>query len=304
MNAVDVEIDRYLASMRAALADLPDEARDDLLEDLPAHFAEVLEEHGGSLEERLGPPAAYAAELRAAAGLDSGTGPSRGQQNLGIGIATDLAVRWLETADRRLGSAIRHERASDFVRLLRPAWWVARGYFAALLMFELGPLQGLLENPFRWVVVAGLVVLSVRFGPLTPRVPRRSRVVVVVATILIVLFALVRANEMSWNSGGQPVSGTSYDRWNQVTDVYPYDKNGQPLSDVTLYDQNGNPLQLGDYSRCLQDQSQGSTAVPHYPLCKGSQAASIAPSLAPSGNGTPVPSATPSGPVPSVSTSR
>ena len=79
MNAVDSDtqaaLDRYLAGVREALADLPEDVRDELLEDLPAHFAEVLAEHDGSLDDRLGPPAAYAADLRAAAGLGADAGP-------------------------------------------------------------------------------------------------------------------------------------------------------------------------------------------------------------------------------------
>ena len=52
-----LEIDYYLERVRVALQDLPEDVRDDLLEDLPAHFAEVLAEQGGSLVDRLGPPA-------------------------------------------------------------------------------------------------------------------------------------------------------------------------------------------------------------------------------------------------------
>ena len=56
-RAGTIEIDYYYERVAAALADLPQEARDELLEDLPAHFAEVLAEQGGPLVERLGPPA-------------------------------------------------------------------------------------------------------------------------------------------------------------------------------------------------------------------------------------------------------
>ena len=48
MNAVDSDaqaaLDRYLAGVTAALADLPADVRDELVEDLPAHFAEILQE--------------------------------------------------------------------------------------------------------------------------------------------------------------------------------------------------------------------------------------------------------------------
>ena len=55
-SVTDTEVARYLDGVRAALADLPDDVRLELLEDEPAHLAEVLGEGNGSLEERLGRP--------------------------------------------------------------------------------------------------------------------------------------------------------------------------------------------------------------------------------------------------------
>ena len=37
-----IEVDYYYERVAAALADLPPHTREELLEDLPAHFAEVL----------------------------------------------------------------------------------------------------------------------------------------------------------------------------------------------------------------------------------------------------------------------
>ena len=51
------------------LGDLPRKQRDELLEDLQQHLAEVGAEGEGSLTDQLGPPEAYAAELRSAARL-------------------------------------------------------------------------------------------------------------------------------------------------------------------------------------------------------------------------------------------
>ena len=73
------DVARYAAAVRAALASLPDAERESLLEDLESHLAEVAGESDQSLEERLGKPATYAAELRAAYGAASETrnAPSR-----------------------------------------------------------------------------------------------------------------------------------------------------------------------------------------------------------------------------------
>jgi hypothetical protein len=50
------EIAGYVERVRQALADLPPTVRDELLEDLPEHLAEVAAEDAGAFAERLGPP--------------------------------------------------------------------------------------------------------------------------------------------------------------------------------------------------------------------------------------------------------
>jgi hypothetical protein len=65
--------EEYLDGVRAALADLPAPEVAEILDDVRAHLADLTAELGGevdvaALTARLGPPSAYAAELRAAAG--------------------------------------------------------------------------------------------------------------------------------------------------------------------------------------------------------------------------------------------
>ncbi|TWF74617.1 hypothetical protein FHX44_11498 [Pseudonocardia hierapolitana] len=65
--------EEYLGGVRAALADLPAPEVGEILDDVRAHLADLTTELGGdvdvaALTARLGPPSAYAAELRAAAG--------------------------------------------------------------------------------------------------------------------------------------------------------------------------------------------------------------------------------------------
>jgi len=64
MSARDVR--DYAAQVSAALARLDPEARARLLDDLEEHLDEVAAESDVPLEERLGPPESYAAELLAA----------------------------------------------------------------------------------------------------------------------------------------------------------------------------------------------------------------------------------------------
>jgi hypothetical protein len=289
MNAVDSDtqaaLDRYLAGVRAALADLPEDVRDELLEDLPAHFAEILSEHEGSLEERLGPPAAYAADLRAAAGLDAVTGPRRGSERLAS--AVERTVRFGQVADVRVGSWLGYPKASEFVRQLRPAWFVLRGFVVGVLLFQYGPLgHEHLRDPFGWLVLLAMIVLSVRVGPISHRLPRWLRYGLGAAVALLVTVMVINlAGFRPYESYGGP-SYVRDNRWDQVTDVYPYDSNGNPLHDVTLYDQNGDPLIFGDYWRCVDKPDQpGPMVAPKYPLCKGPRV--VPPGLGPSSGPSP-----------------
>jgi hypothetical protein len=290
MSAVDVEIDRYLSGVRAALADLPTEVQDDLVDDLPAHFAELLDEHRGPLVERLGPPESYAAELRTAAGLGARTGARRRWLSVNDDLA-DKAFAAARTADLKIGAVIGYPKATDFVRLLRPAWWVFRAYVVALLFFEVTLHENPLFTPVGWVVLIALSLLSVRIGPITSRLVQWARVPAVAAAVVVVFVAVAGSPARTYY---QPSSDGYSDRWSQVTDVYPYDKDGNPLSDVYLYDQNGTPMEFGDAWRCAtDDQRYGAQPyVPRYPLCKGPVKASPSPS--PSASSSPSPSSSPS----------
>ena len=69
----------YVDAVHAALADLPADDLADIVEDVRDHVEQVSVELGedasaAGLEERLGTPAAYAAELRSAAGYPLGSG--------------------------------------------------------------------------------------------------------------------------------------------------------------------------------------------------------------------------------------
>jgi hypothetical protein len=296
--ASNLEIDFYLERVSAALADLPQEVRDDLLEDLPAHFAEILEEQGGPLVERLGPPAAYAAELRTAAGLEEHpAAPSAERDRIAAAIAR--ARRGVEIVDLRVGRLIGYPRAADFLRLLRPAWWVARAVFIVILIFaaDIIPTDRF-DDPLGWLVLAVAVVLSVRIGAVgRPRMPRWVGWVVTAVAVAGIFAVVTNSDGLLYRFDGNYQSSGSYDRWSGVTDVYPVDEHGNALQNVTLYDQNGNPIQLGEWLRCFgndPDVTFNVAPAPSYPLCKGPRLATPMPSP------TTEPTATPS---PALSTS-
>jgi hypothetical protein len=255
------EIARYVEEVRAALGDLPASECDDLLEDLPAHLSEVAAEDATPLQDRLGPPAAYAAELRAAALHPADLG---GRRRAGIFRwrgRWERARGWLGSLDLRAGRALGYERASEFTRLLVPAWWVLRGYLAAMLVVtlldnrppaagEIGLIPRLGGSSLAgWIILAGFIAGSVWFARRYPRLGRWPRRVVFAASAYLVLFGISTFTTVDGNQRwGWPGPNTDYvsvNPYDDVEDVYPVDQDGRLLTDVTLLDQRGNPLDIG-----------------------------------------------------------
>lgn len=239
------QISDYLGRVRAALADLPADARDELLEDLPDHLTEVLAEDAGTLTERLGEPEAYAAELRAAAGMAAAAAPD--------GVARRRLRAATERLDASVGPALGYRRASELLAQLRPGWWVLRGYFAGLLAYAMIFGSPPLLPPANlaalvWLIlVLGAVAGSIRLGRVNLR--PTGRAVLAVATVFLLVFAVAALN---FNRQQFEPAASTVDRYDGVIDVYPYDANGRPLQGVHLYDQNGVPIVLGNPFRCLQ----------------------------------------------------
>lgn len=189
------EVADYVARVRTALADLPPAARDELLEDLPEHLAEVAAEGEGPLADRLGPPAAYAEELRAAAGTPTGR-RWRPTVDLRLRAAVDQVRARLRAVDSTSGPLIGYEKGSDFVRLLRPAWWVVRGYLVALTVAELPAKDsiGLLpriqagDSTLAGVVMLmAFVIGSIWLGHRQSRMSRRYRLGLAVGIAVLIL---------------------------------------------------------------------------------------------------------------------
>jgi hypothetical protein len=81
--------EEYLGGVRAALADLPAPEVAEILDDVRAHLADLTAELGGTVDAaaltaRLGPPSAYAAELRAAAGYPAADPGAAGRPRHGL----------------------------------------------------------------------------------------------------------------------------------------------------------------------------------------------------------------------------
>ncbi|MFI1192112.1 HAAS signaling domain-containing protein [Micromonospora sp. NPDC020750] len=274
MTVMEQEIADYVTRVRAALADLPPTVRDELTEDLAEHLAEVAAEGDGPLAERLGMPEAYAAELRTAAGA-GGPAAARNLDQRAAAVASWSRAR-LRATDLRLGPILGYATASEYLRLLRPAWWVLRGYLAAMLITVIttGAPIGLLprlggSTLAALLLLAVCVVASVWLGRRTPVLGRWPRIALRAGTAILAVFAFagfVDADDrLGWNeSGYQPTS----EQVPYVRDVFVYDSEGRLVENARLFDQDGNPIRLG-YRECVREGlPEGTKAVvPVYPYC-------------------------------------
>ncbi|HVC77034.1 MAG TPA: hypothetical protein VND96_11045 [Candidatus Micrarchaeaceae archaeon] len=246
------DVARYAAAVRAALASLPDAERESLLEDLESHLAEVAGESDQSLEDRLGKPANYAAELRSAYGAanEIRNVPSR--------------VRYRDRFRALVSAALGTHAYSEvraFLPELRAGWWVLRAYLLVLIlafMFRNGLNLRPIPNPFTssglLQILATLlaIVISVRLGRRGMPANKGWRGAAVAVNVGIALLALPVLVSMGTgsnyygyyaaDSSDPNLSQASAGYYSGFTNIYPYSKDGQPLRDVLLYDQNGQPI--------------------------------------------------------------
>jgi hypothetical protein len=246
-STVTPEIVEFAQGVRAALADLPAEEVDDLTEGLEADLAEAYAE---DLQRELPDPAAYATELRAAAGL-----PLRAKAAKS-GVLSSLKQGWKDTrAD--LAVAIRRNpalaSAAEFLVTLRPVWWITRAWLAAWLVASFfGNERGYGMAGTWWLVFAAFVVVSVQWGRghwHGNGVPALIAIGNVVA-VLVLVPVFGAASSWDGNNGGyysEPVPASADSKGitlegKSVTNIFAYDAEGKPLKNVQLFDQDGRPM--------------------------------------------------------------
>ena len=220
-----LEAEPYVAAVRSLLWSLPADERDELLDDLAAHLAELAAEEGPSLRDRLGPPSTYASEFVTSAGV---------------------AVDGSNDVTRRVRQAIQLPPAvRSRLESLRPAWLVLRPFVivfggAAALTGHLFGDVGAAEIIALAVVSAALIGLSQR---LTGGWDRLATVAGIIGTV-IVIGSLSNGRQYIYvdNSGyGGPTGVLTRGDGRVVTNIWAYDAEGNPI-DVFLFDQTGRPI--------------------------------------------------------------
>ena len=273
------EITAYVAAVRAALAGLPEATRDELLEDLPEHLAEVAADDVGTLVDRLGPPSVYAAELLAGAGYVGGfpdPPPKRDQ----VAELREAVLRVARVVDDRTGPLLGHVRASEFLRQLRPAWWVLRGYLAAMVLAAIlddsGQPIGLLpriggSEVVALLLLAAAVLGSIWLGRRSAGLTKGAAYALYAGTAVLVLVALAGFLNADSSTRGSYYSDVNYDNpYSHVEDVFVYDGQGRLIEGARLFDQNGQPIRLGNaYCPGVDEYSDVTPAVDDsmYPYC-------------------------------------
>lgn len=242
---IPANVEAYLAELRSELADLAADERDDLLAEVEASLFESAGDE--PLAAQFGSPAAFAADLRASAGLPP---------------------KPVAKAPRK--PRIDWSRVLSQTRVLAPIWWALRGYVAVAALALLASAKFSARQPaIPWfgsaglgaLAIAGGVLISVAIG-LWVRVSRPLAIAgnAILALALIPVIAHLASPERNpvaaANSDQELVQRMEALRYQQlnsgltynggaVKNVYPYDRRGRLLHDVRLFGDGGRPLDFG-----------------------------------------------------------
>ncbi|WP_309065995.1 hypothetical protein [Microbacterium sp.] len=230
----------FAAAVRSELADLPEDDLEDLVGGLVGDLTDQAADNGGAID--LGDPIVYARELRAAAGLPERTDamaqpPLRQRLRAGVtGYASDIR-------SSRFGSWL-----LDLLVALRPVWWVLRGLgMYGAIAFLVFPEEIREQSPDRWLILLGLVLLSVQWGRgywLPKNWVRHIRTVAgAVAIVALPALASVVLQPQYVDDGGYIPEGLLLDGV-QVENLFVYDSEGNLLDGAQIYTGRGTPLNL------------------------------------------------------------
>jgi hypothetical protein len=259
-SPTSTEVSDFVARVRAHLADLDADEQGELTADLEADLADLVSDRG---DAALGDPAAYARELRTAAGHTAEMTrqrPERGVRRAVVNAFDNTHETWNRLLDATPGDL------RGFLTVLQPVWWVLRAWVAWMVVQDIGGTAGAVDLPWLAVLVA-FVVLSVQLGRGTGRVGRFVTRSVLARLLLVALnvFAIVSlpgaADRLAWHVAEERAYQFGWDESrDDATDVNPdtityqgqqacslevRDVQGRPIPNAYVWDATGNrPLPM------------------------------------------------------------
>jgi len=162
--------------------------------------------------------------------------------------------------------------AREFLVVLRPVWWVLRAWIAVQVLGLYWGQRGLLAGGVvGMLALLAAVIASVELGRRSSRLTEWQTNLVVVGNVLAVVMFLplavqsghtrteyyqsnVYSSSEGLNNGDTPISN-----------VFPYDSEGRPLTGVQLYDQDGSPLIVSPDNRTRSTDSDDFQMLPGSP---------------------------------------
>lgn len=304
----------YAAAVRTHLRDLSPEQVEDLTDGLEADLAEALEDSEGpvvtgeipighaaggagfavapggatmiDLTRRFGEPADYAAELRAAAGLEPGRPGAAVVRRLGsLGWRTVAArVPAIREEVSRAVATPAGRRVISWLATMRPLWWLVRGWVWFVVLYGL---QGYVTHAFdrgldtfvprstgTWALALGLLLVSIAVGRGLGRRHRWGRVLVVLASTAALLWLPGSVTDLRSEVDARltyspvtqyvnvpvttplKVEDGVYVDGMAVSNLFVYDADGNPLEGVQIFDDRGRPV------RTTHDGGLGSWQLP------------------------------------------
>jgi hypothetical protein len=242
---LDLQVREFAQAVRLELADLGPEEVEELTDGLEA---DLSEQAGDSEGFTLGDPADYASELRSAAGL-----PARTVERPKIAtIISAEAARVLRHVVVTIRASKTGASLLDFLASIRPVWWLARAMVGTIVLKRIVG-AGWDFGAFSLISGAVLLVISIQWGRGRwmpwPGI-RVIRTIANIAAVLLIPFALAAASsQLSYYVADQTMqayampAGLSRDG-RQVTNIFAYDSDGNPVKGVQLFDQDGKALSV------------------------------------------------------------
>lgn len=251
------EVAGFAAAVRARLSDLDADEIEELTGDLEADLQERVDDAG---EVDLGDPAAYATELRTAAGLPPREAVDARPWYVKLRAAIERRAMGLEARLRGMPAS---SALLDFLIALRPAWWILRAWVAyqiAHMLYDTHSQGDVLPHSTRaWAILIVATIVSVQWGRGRWRDRRFIPAAVVAGSVAAVIglpfaydhasarpSASASASVAAWNGSGDWRDNGLRMNGRPVRNVFAYDAKGDPLAQVQLYDQGGKPLFVTD----------------------------------------------------------